>query len=1101
MQRLLAEEDFVRALARHLIGTGDADDLVQDTWLAAVRARPHAETPRSWLATVLRRLASNRRRADSRRSRREQAAQPTAIPAAPSTEAILACEEVRRRVVAAVLALEEPFQRTVVARYYEGLDSAQIAARDGIEVATVRSRLKRGLDRLRERLDAEHHGERAAWSGPLALLGRGNAAPAAGKATSVASRPAKVALAVAAGTMLAWVAGNLLFAPATAAPATSSPTLATDPAAGGSVQQPPPVVRRDAIANATAATTEAPRHLPFPVHDAPLATASVRVVDAATRVPVAGALVRYQDFAIDLSQAPQRGDFATWERSQDLSTVVRQFGAHTQSDANGLATVRVPRFGGLLQAEADGRFGELHVWPAFGRGERVFELALEAEHALSVRVVDAATGAPLAGKMVQVRSDGLTDTLASLSDWFGPSAENGVIRLAVPTDFSRLAVRAGTIGRSDYVVVDVGTIGRSLPEIRCPATGSFTIELRTPSGRRWPTLLQAVVTAAGDARFGAAGYRPARAVNTEPGIYRIPRVETGLGYHVAVRPVDGDAIGFGDARELDVAGPAAADEDVRVTVTAAFEPCVLEATLQLADGAPPPTGLWAEVTGELQNDGTQPETRLATRMACDASGRIGWAVRADRPVRGLIRLYDHPHDTAREPLFRCEWNTPIVLPRGSHDLGTLLLEAPRLVVAGTVDAGARPWQALPILVHVEVPGSDGTWQYLQGACVFPADSGAFAVHAFTDARRVRLRVDPKPYHLPVAPIVVDTGTADVSLRIDRGSELRARVLAPFAYARALACRVAREDGANLPPTDRDGSPRGAAQLVDCDGVATHFLWPALPNGSYRLDVLAPGIAEPLATVTGIRVGDGDADPRLEAIDVRERARSLSISVDPAHASSRPITEARVLATQTRDGKTLRQGMLFDGAGTARLLLGPEAVDLVVAVPGCRLVRVAGFTGSALQVDPEPAIRVRLRLAPHAAERLAGHRVAVFLDPLGVEARAPDLVGRIAFVRPGTSGDERTEVSELITGLGGARGEIADASQSPGDIVVPVADVGTFALRLQVDGRWFGGPGPRGDAKDVTPEAVMVTGRDTAEVVVDLDDAAITRTLEELARTK
>src|SRR5262249_10222099 len=47
-----------------------------------------------------------------------------------------------------------------------------IAERKGLPDATVRSHLKRGLDRLRERFDADHRGDRAAWIAllqPLAL--------------------------------------------------------------------------------------------------------------------------------------------------------------------------------------------------------------------------------------------------------------------------------------------------------------------------------------------------------------------------------------------------------------------------------------------------------------------------------------------------------------------------------------------------------------------------------------------------------------------------------------------------------------------------------------------------------------------------------------------------------------------------------------------------------------------------------------------------------------------------------------------------------------------------------------------------------------------
>jgi protocatechuate 3,4-dioxygenase beta subunit len=70
-------------------------------------------------------------------------------------------------VVDAVLLLHEPYRTTVVLRFYEDLEPAEIARRLGINGATVRTRLKRGLDMLRARLDRDA-GDRRAWC--LALL-------------------------------------------------------------------------------------------------------------------------------------------------------------------------------------------------------------------------------------------------------------------------------------------------------------------------------------------------------------------------------------------------------------------------------------------------------------------------------------------------------------------------------------------------------------------------------------------------------------------------------------------------------------------------------------------------------------------------------------------------------------------------------------------------------------------------------------------------------------------------------------------------------------------------------------------------------------------
>jgi protocatechuate 3,4-dioxygenase beta subunit len=78
--------------------------------------------------------------------------------------------EVQARLVRAVLELEEPYRTTVLQRYFQGLEATAIAAAAGIPVETVRTRIKRGVALLRERMGRELGDDREAWG--LLLLGR-----------------------------------------------------------------------------------------------------------------------------------------------------------------------------------------------------------------------------------------------------------------------------------------------------------------------------------------------------------------------------------------------------------------------------------------------------------------------------------------------------------------------------------------------------------------------------------------------------------------------------------------------------------------------------------------------------------------------------------------------------------------------------------------------------------------------------------------------------------------------------------------------------------------------------------------------------------------
>lgn len=165
-EALLVHDAFVRALARSLLADRHAaEDVAQDTWLAALRrGAAAAEMPR-WLAGVVRKRASKHLRTQERRARRERDAARN--EGMPSGEEILEREAVRTQVVQAVLALEDPYRESVLLRFFEGLSPRAIAALQGVPVETVRTRLKRALELLRVRLDREHGGGREAWSAAL----------------------------------------------------------------------------------------------------------------------------------------------------------------------------------------------------------------------------------------------------------------------------------------------------------------------------------------------------------------------------------------------------------------------------------------------------------------------------------------------------------------------------------------------------------------------------------------------------------------------------------------------------------------------------------------------------------------------------------------------------------------------------------------------------------------------------------------------------------------------------------------------------------------------------------------------------------------------
>lgn len=174
IEDLLGESSWLSALARELVADRAlADDVAQDTWVAALRTPPPRATPlRPWLARVARNFAKQRARGESRRTRRELEHASDSDTASPGADELSARLEGQRLLITALGELAEPYRSTVLLVYFEHLTSAEIAQREGIAASTVRWRLQQALDQLRTRLDAQSHGERRHWALALAPLAR-----------------------------------------------------------------------------------------------------------------------------------------------------------------------------------------------------------------------------------------------------------------------------------------------------------------------------------------------------------------------------------------------------------------------------------------------------------------------------------------------------------------------------------------------------------------------------------------------------------------------------------------------------------------------------------------------------------------------------------------------------------------------------------------------------------------------------------------------------------------------------------------------------------------------------------------------------------------
>lgn len=166
LQAMLQREfRWLQRMTRGLAGNDSAaaDDLAQDTLLCAL-AQPAAvvRRPRAWLRTIAANLWARQRRRESRRRDVETTASPVVDATANAPDEIVARTQLLGVVVEELLALGEPYRTALLLRFQEGLPLNEAAARLGVPVETLRTRQKRGLAQLRQRLD-QRHGSRAGW--------------------------------------------------------------------------------------------------------------------------------------------------------------------------------------------------------------------------------------------------------------------------------------------------------------------------------------------------------------------------------------------------------------------------------------------------------------------------------------------------------------------------------------------------------------------------------------------------------------------------------------------------------------------------------------------------------------------------------------------------------------------------------------------------------------------------------------------------------------------------------------------------------------------------------------------------------------------------
>lgn len=153
--------DRVYSIAAHVLGTSDdADDVVERTfskiWKDADRYDPARGSAGSWIVTITRSHALTVQRAEGRRTRHDELrarylTNEGAVSAASPLQNMEASEN-QALIQDAMSRLPPEQQRVVAMTFYEGLSQAEISARLGVPLGTVKTRVRLAFAKLRDSL-------------------------------------------------------------------------------------------------------------------------------------------------------------------------------------------------------------------------------------------------------------------------------------------------------------------------------------------------------------------------------------------------------------------------------------------------------------------------------------------------------------------------------------------------------------------------------------------------------------------------------------------------------------------------------------------------------------------------------------------------------------------------------------------------------------------------------------------------------------------------------------------------------------------------------------------------------------------------------------
>ncbi|MEM9380652.1 MAG: RNA polymerase sigma factor, partial [Planctomycetota bacterium] len=806
----------------------------------------------AWLAGFVRNAARGRRRTEARRRARERgAARSEALPSAADDAARL---EIHRALLDGVEALPEAQRRAIVARFLEGHPPRRIARDEGVPVATVHSRIQRGLERLRTDLDAAHGDRRAwaAWIAPVAGAPGWTRASIAGAFAGAAALIAAVA-----------VATVTLREPTKPLPPTS--TVAGDDAA--------PVAAAP-VAGAADEVAALPEEEPTTRAAASSEPIVVRVLreDGAPAADV-------EVLALSAADLSGRTDLEALAMSSPEG-LLHDHGRRLVTDDEGAVEVDLTPPVALWAGD-----GTSAVQSAVESGTREVLLTLARAPRLTVRVLDDA-GEPI--------ESGIDVGLRAQASWTGSEGESERQHRALVggraffQDVGSYLVYTTAEGeevrrRARLVHVDLpgcaesgrgakklsfrfgGRVGKPRTvDLTIPPLGSVQIVVRRGGGIAPVDGSVRLRFPAGDASGGNPIDYYAK---LEGGIAVFPRFAAGAGPFRAQVSVPS----LGAVWRVEGAGPAEAGERIRLSTEVPVGKRVTVTALG-EDGAPLANTALRLWLGVMETGGAY--SSLGGRT--DGSGQAVFTL-GERDRRLFPMRIEAFGSSGRQ------WTLATALFESGEtrsdgvDLGeiTLRFRAPQRVFGRLEDPNGRPlgkeW--------IRVVGADR-----RGSMLETRRDGTFETRQVVrDVARIFIE-NSDSWRDSVTVVAVDDLDEPIVVVARPSSSLEAHLdLSPFRFERSPMRLVLR---------DASGEVVGTG-FADTSG---HVVVEGLEPGTFDVAVHMRGNVA-LTTIPGVAIADGDVarDPRIDAFRLRDHVREIEVASTGLPRRQTPQMAADALA--------------------------------------------------------------------------------------------------------------------------------------------------------------------------------------------------------------